>query len=377
MLRIQRILCPVDFSECSTKAYDYAYSLALRYRAKLYVEHVIQILTAAYPYYNFPDVAGNNIYWDLSRGAESRLQEMVKHRSMNGLEAEMVVHKGFVPESILSYAQNLQADMIVMGTHGRRGLDRLVMGSVTESVLRKARCPVRERSVFSASGLMSRATWPLHGIRHYIHIELGHFLKSTGSLQQHGVKVMDTQRGWSPLDPDAGAVRTIFAWMDEAVRYGRGSLSRITVKQQHMREIGMDSRAVRYYRQLEGNPHVSLNSAILKKAWPSLGERLQRVGAEVVLRSAFIIARTAVNEAAIRSYANHAIAFVILPRIEDGGSASAPIILSAARGRRRARRARLASDQLELIVREDGTHLVDAIRFVEALNASYNHKLLG
>jgi|SRR5579884_3367262 nucleotide-binding universal stress UspA family protein len=142
MLRIQRILCPVDFSECSTKAYDYAYSLALRYRAKLYVEHVIQILTAAYPYYNFPDVAGNNIYWDLSRGAESRLQEMVKHRSMNGLEAEMVVHKGFVPESILSYAQNLQADMIVMGTHGRRGLDRLVMGSVTESVLRKARCPV-------------------------------------------------------------------------------------------------------------------------------------------------------------------------------------------------------------------------------------------
>jgi nucleotide-binding universal stress UspA family protein len=137
-----RILCPVDFSECSIKAYDYAYSLALRYGAKLYIEHVIPILTAAYPYYNFPDVAVNSIYWDLSRDADSRLQEMMKHRSTKGLEAEMVVHKGLVPESILSYAQNLQADMIVLGTHGRRGLDRLVMGSVTEAVLRKAPCPV-------------------------------------------------------------------------------------------------------------------------------------------------------------------------------------------------------------------------------------------
>src|SRR5579875_934525 len=216
MLNIQRILCPVDFSEGSAKAYDYAYSLALRYRAKLYLEHVIEILAAAYPYYNFPDVAANNIYWDMSKGAEERLHKMVKDHAVDRVQAEVVVHKGFVPDSILAFAQNQHADLVVMGTHGRRGLDRLVMGSVTESVLRKARCPVRERSVFSASGLMSRATWPLHGIRHYIHIELGHFLKSTGSLQQHGVKVMDTQRGWSPLDPDAGAVRTIFAWMDEA-----------------------------------------------------------------------------------------------------------------------------------------------------------------
>jgi nucleotide-binding universal stress UspA family protein len=142
MLKIERILCPVDFSECSAKAYDYAYSLALRYSAKLYVEHVIELLTASYPYYNFPDVAGNNIYWDLTGGAEERLQEMVKHRSMNGLEAEMVVHKGFVPDSILAFAQDQRADLIVMGTHGRRGLDRLVMGSVTESILRKASCPV-------------------------------------------------------------------------------------------------------------------------------------------------------------------------------------------------------------------------------------------
>lgn len=142
MLKIQRILCPVDFFEASAKAYDYAYSLALRYEAKLYVEHVIDVLVGSYPYYNFPDVAANNIYWDLNKRAEERLREMVSPHATTRVQAEMVVHKGFVPDSILSFAQGQHVDLIVMGTHGRRGLDRLMMGSVTENVLRKAPCPV-------------------------------------------------------------------------------------------------------------------------------------------------------------------------------------------------------------------------------------------
>ncbi len=142
MLKIARILCPVDFFEASAKAYDYAYSLALRYEAKLYIQHVIDLLVGAYPYYNFPDVAGNSIYVDLNKGAEDRLRQMVSHHATKGIQAEMAVHKGFVPDSILAFAQNQHADLIVMGTHGRRGLDRLVMGSVTEHVLRRAPCPV-------------------------------------------------------------------------------------------------------------------------------------------------------------------------------------------------------------------------------------------
>jgi nucleotide-binding universal stress UspA family protein len=142
MLKIERILCPVDFSEGSAKAYDYAYSLALRYGAKLYVEHVIDVMASAYPYYNFPDVAANNLYWDMSKGAEERLHKMVKDHVVDGIQAEIVVRKGFVPDSILAFAQNQHADLIVTGTHGRRGLDRLVMGSATEHVLRKAPCPV-------------------------------------------------------------------------------------------------------------------------------------------------------------------------------------------------------------------------------------------
>jgi nucleotide-binding universal stress UspA family protein len=142
MLKIEHILCPVDFSEFSARAYDYAYSLARHYGARLYLEHVIQALGAVYPYDDFPEMAATNIYENLSRKAEKRLQEMMQKRSLTGPETEAVVDRGYVPESILAFAENKHADLIVMGTHGRRGLDRLMMGSVTESILRKAPCPV-------------------------------------------------------------------------------------------------------------------------------------------------------------------------------------------------------------------------------------------
>lgn len=142
MLKIERVLCPVDFSEFSVKAYDYAYSLARHYEAKLFLEHIISPVGAAYPHAMLPDGAVAAIYWDLTADTEKRLAEMVEKRAPNGFQPEFVVHKGFVPETILTFAEGQSVDLIVMGTHGRRGWDRLMMGSVTESVLRKARCPV-------------------------------------------------------------------------------------------------------------------------------------------------------------------------------------------------------------------------------------------
>lgn len=141
MLRIERILCPTDFSEFSAKAYDYAYSLARRYGAKVFVEHVIEPVTYAYPYYAFPDSV-TEVYWDLSKHAEEQLRELVRAHSWNGVQPGIAVQTGSVPESILSFVDKNSVDLIVMGTHGRRGLDRVAMGSITESVLRRARCPV-------------------------------------------------------------------------------------------------------------------------------------------------------------------------------------------------------------------------------------------
>jgi nucleotide-binding universal stress UspA family protein len=142
MVKIERIVCPVDFSDYSTKAYDYAYSLARHYGAKLIVEHVVQPLTVAYPYYGFPESTAYDVYGSIASDAEQRLKELVHARSWDGLQPEWVVQKGLAADAILGFAETQSASLIVMGTHGRRGLDRVTMGSVAERVLRKSQCPV-------------------------------------------------------------------------------------------------------------------------------------------------------------------------------------------------------------------------------------------
>lgn len=141
LINIEKIVCPVDFSEFSTKAFEYAYSLARHYRAKLLLEHVIQPVAVTYPYYAFP-ATWTEIDWDMTSSAEKELNKLAQRHARNGLQPEFAVHKGVIPESILSFAEEQRADLIVMGTHGRQGIDRVTMGSVTEKVLRKARCPV-------------------------------------------------------------------------------------------------------------------------------------------------------------------------------------------------------------------------------------------
>ncbi|MEJ2007259.1 MAG: universal stress protein [Acidobacteriota bacterium] len=141
MLRIEKILCPVDFSEYSAKAYDYAQSLAQHYGARLLLQHVVQPLTSSYPYYAFPD-AINEVFWNLETRADERLSEFATARKTDGFETQRFVHKGTATDCILTFAESQEVDLIVMGTHGRHGFDRLTMGSVTEKVLRKAHCPV-------------------------------------------------------------------------------------------------------------------------------------------------------------------------------------------------------------------------------------------
>jgi nucleotide-binding universal stress UspA family protein len=141
MLKIERILCPMDFSEFSARAYGYAQSLAKRYAARLYVEHVVQPLGTAYPYYVFPDTV-NKMYGDVADEAKQHLQKFVTLHTRDGIQTDFAVETGPVAQCILSFSETHAIDLIVMGTHGRQGVDHLTMGSVTEKVLRKAQCPV-------------------------------------------------------------------------------------------------------------------------------------------------------------------------------------------------------------------------------------------
>jgi nucleotide-binding universal stress UspA family protein len=142
MLEIKLIVCPIDFSEFSIRAFHYAVSLAEHYRAKLVAQHIVELWR--YPYADYAAFQGDyQEFWRaLREGGEERLQEFVKKHTHDEIQPELVVHEGIAADSILSFAQARRADVIVMGTHGRRGFDRLVLGSVTDRVMRTAPCPV-------------------------------------------------------------------------------------------------------------------------------------------------------------------------------------------------------------------------------------------
>jgi nucleotide-binding universal stress UspA family protein len=141
MLRIERILCPVDFSESSVRAYDSAQSLTRHYQAKLFLLHVVDFVLPSYAYYVSASYIAE-LYLRIRAEAREQLQEFVKSHTRNGVQPECVVHEGEVTNSILSFAAARKVDLIVMGTHGLKGVDRVTLGSVAEKVLRKASCPV-------------------------------------------------------------------------------------------------------------------------------------------------------------------------------------------------------------------------------------------
>jgi len=141
MADMRRILCPTDFSEFSDIAFRYALSIAQHYRGKLLVQHVVESWqhpeAAFVPAHYYVEFRSH-----LLHKGEEELQRFVKNHVNNGIRAESVVEQGIAADAILALAEAQEVDLIVMGTHGRRGFDRLMVGSVTERVLRKASCPV-------------------------------------------------------------------------------------------------------------------------------------------------------------------------------------------------------------------------------------------
>jgi nucleotide-binding universal stress UspA family protein len=140
---VKLILCPTDFSAFSIKAYRHALSLAEHYEAKLVALHVVELWK--YPFADYAATAGGdyaNFRQSLHKGGKEQLQEFVNQHSLEGITPQLAVCEGRAPDSILAFAREQKIDLIVMGTHGRRGFDRLMLGSATDRVMRQASCPV-------------------------------------------------------------------------------------------------------------------------------------------------------------------------------------------------------------------------------------------
>ena len=127
---ITRVLVPVDFSICSTWALRHAEEMARRFGSELILVHVD------------PLMLGAELNPDRDVAIRKDLDRLVDRLRERGMTVRGVVRGGAPIEEILRAAQDQNADLIVIGTHGRTGLSHVLIGSVAESVVRKASCPV-------------------------------------------------------------------------------------------------------------------------------------------------------------------------------------------------------------------------------------------
>lgn len=142
MIEIPRILCPIDFSDYSRRALDHAIAIARWYESTVTVLHVSPSAQAA------PVGPGPVVFEPILLSAVDRdrlladTKAFASTESAPGITIDAAVREGSVAAEILEHAETMQANLLVIGTHGRSGFERLLLGSVAERVLRKARCPV-------------------------------------------------------------------------------------------------------------------------------------------------------------------------------------------------------------------------------------------
>lgn len=143
---IRTVMVATDFSEASEPATTLAFHLARALGARLYLVHVVpqndvQLMTAIsgqLQSYIKPEVLVETYY----ANADKRLSELVEHAQAADLIEERLIVTGDPVEEIISWATAKQTQILIVGTHGRSGLERFVLGSVAERVLRQAQCAV-------------------------------------------------------------------------------------------------------------------------------------------------------------------------------------------------------------------------------------------
>jgi nucleotide-binding universal stress UspA family protein len=143
MAEIKRILFATDFSENSKWAFTYALSFARKYDATLYILHVIQ--PPSYPLGMYAEIsfdAMDEFSRNMGQAAEKEMKNLRETELGDFTNYEILIITGTPFLEIIKAAREKEVDLIVLGTHGRTGLDHVLFGSTAEKVVRKAPCPV-------------------------------------------------------------------------------------------------------------------------------------------------------------------------------------------------------------------------------------------
>jgi nucleotide-binding universal stress UspA family protein len=139
MIKIDKILVPVDFSEPSKTAVRYGLSLALQLNARLVLAHIVPSSTALI--YTFP-VESFAFEKEQAKYAKSTLPSLVAEEFRDRVNLQTIVKVGEIRSELLGIVRDEGISLVVMGAHGRSGLDRLLLGSLTERMLRKLPVPI-------------------------------------------------------------------------------------------------------------------------------------------------------------------------------------------------------------------------------------------
>ncbi len=132
---LKQILVPVDFSECTEKAVAYAVPFARQFGATLTLLHVMEP-----PYLPASEMG---VVVEVESAEEARKQlAALQARLAGSVRCQTLTRKGSAEHEILEAAKELHSDLMILGTHGRTGVERLLMGSTVERVVRRAGCPI-------------------------------------------------------------------------------------------------------------------------------------------------------------------------------------------------------------------------------------------
>lgn len=140
MIQIKRLLAPTDFSESSKQALHYALEFARGFNTELHILNVVE--PVVYPAEMFSQVGMIDVESVLEKSSKEEMEIWLKDIPTDKRPITTAVEHGRPFAEIIRYAQEHQIDLIILGTHGRSGLDHFLLGSTAEKVIRKAPCPV-------------------------------------------------------------------------------------------------------------------------------------------------------------------------------------------------------------------------------------------
>jgi nucleotide-binding universal stress UspA family protein len=142
MIDLHRILVPTDFSKYSQTALTYAAAFAEKFEAELYLLHVVQNLALVIPDIIPVEPSLLPSLDQMSAAVDVAFDRLIHENRLQDRKVQRALREGTPFYEIICFARETDIDLIVMGTHGHSGLAHVLLGSVTEKVVRKAPCPV-------------------------------------------------------------------------------------------------------------------------------------------------------------------------------------------------------------------------------------------